>query len=203
MHELTLRSNDDAILSVIQSGARVLDLGCGNGKLLERLVAERQVIARGVEINEQNVRACISRGLSVRQGNIEEGLADFRDNVFDYVILSDTIAYLNYPAPAVTEMLRVGKRAIVSFTNAAYVGARQRFWQGQGYGPSLASGEPRARAITPAQFREFAYIVGANIELELFVQADSPENWKTTDLLEPMNESLSSWVVYVLNRGET
>lgn len=89
----------DAIVELIPARSSVLDLGCGDGSWLVRLVAEKQVNARGVELNETNVRACIGRGLSVRQGNIEEGLDDYSNHAFDYVILSQTLAYLDYPKP--------------------------------------------------------------------------------------------------------
>lgn len=196
------RLDYDIIVSLVPMGAKVLDLGCGDGELLERLVSERQAQARGVEINEAKVRACISRGLSVRQGNIEEGLADFRSGAFDYVILSDTIAYLNTPAPLVSEMLRVGRRAVVSFENASYIGARLRFLRGEGFGPALASGEPRARAITPAQFREFMRLLppSARIEQALFVRTDEILPPMPSGLeIEITSEALARIMVYVLS----
>lgn len=159
----------EAIVAAITAGTRVLDLGCGDGLLLARLVAEKQVVARGIEISEIAVRACIGRGLSVRQGNIEEGLADYPDSAFDYVVLSQTVAYLNRPEPVLREMLRVGKRAVISFDNAGYWRERLRMLNGRGYGTELGSGEPRVRAITLAQFEAFARSVGARVDRTEFV----------------------------------
>ncbi|MCS7060340.1 MAG: methionine biosynthesis protein MetW [Anaerolineae bacterium] len=159
----------DAIIDLIPAKARVLDLGCGDGLLLALLAQRRQVLARGVELNEANVRACIARGLSVRQGNIEEGLADYTDQAFDYVILSETLAYLDRPLPVVQEMLRVGKRAVISFDNAGYWAERWRALRGRGAGYDLCSGEPRARAITLAQFIEFVTCAGAHVEQRIFI----------------------------------
>ncbi len=100
--------------------ARVLDLGCGDGTLLEHLVRHYAVVGRGIELSEQGVLACVRRGLSVRQGNLEEGLADYPDGSFDFVILSQTLPYLDDPGFILQEMLRVGGCAIVSFSNWGY-----------------------------------------------------------------------------------
>ena len=159
----------ETIVDLVPAGSRVLDLGCGDGTLLERLVQQKQVEARGVEISEENVRACIGRGLSVRHGNIEDGLADYRDGAFDCTILSQTLAYLNRPTPVVREMLRVGKHAIISFDNAGHWRERWRALGGRGMGFTLGSGEPRVRAITLAHFEEFAKGLGAAIERAVFL----------------------------------
>ncbi|MBK8988897.1 MAG: methionine biosynthesis protein MetW [Chloroflexi bacterium] len=115
-----LRPDLRVIADLIPSGARVLDLGCGNGELLDFLVHQRQARGRGIELSELGVLACVRRGLTVRQGNLEEGLADYPDDSFDYVILSQTLPYLDNPAMIVREMLRVGRKGVVSFPNWGY-----------------------------------------------------------------------------------
>lgn len=162
------------IVDLVPAGTKVLDLGCGDGELLSELVEHKQIDARGVELSESRVRAAIGRGLSVRHGNIEEGLADYRDNAFDYVILSQTLAYLNKPLPVVREMLRVGKHAVISFDNAGYWRTRLRALAGEGMGHTLASGEPRARAITLGQFEEFTAGVNGRIERAVFLARSRP-----------------------------
>jgi methionine biosynthesis protein MetW len=113
----SLRPDLRAIAELVTPGTRVLDLGCGDGALLEHLVRQGQVKGRGIELSEQGVLACVRRGLSVRQGNLQEGLADYPDGSFDWVILSQTLPFLNDPAMILREMLRVGRQAIVSFSN--------------------------------------------------------------------------------------
>ena len=150
---MSRRPDWDVIVELIPAGTRVLDLGCGNGELLARLLMRKSVFARGVEHDEANVRACVARGLSVRQGDIEEGLADFADGSWDYAILSQTLGCLQRPLPVLAEMLRVARFGIVSFSNAGHWRARWRAASGRGAGTELASGLPLVRSITLAQFR--------------------------------------------------
>ena len=114
---LAERPDFDVIGEIIQPGSRVLDLGCGEGELLAWLVENKRVLARGVEISAPQVRKAISRGVSVYQGDIEEGLADYPDKAFDYVILSQTLQETRAPLDVLTAMLRVGKQAVISFPN--------------------------------------------------------------------------------------
>jgi methionine biosynthesis protein MetW len=116
---VTLAQRPDfyVIGEIVEPGSRVLDLGCGEGELLAWLVENKRVLARGVEISSAHVRKAIARGVSVYQGDIDEGLADYPDNAFDYVILSQTLQETRSPLKVLEEMLRVGRRAIVSFPN--------------------------------------------------------------------------------------
>ncbi len=112
-----LRPDLQIIANFIPAGSRVLDLGCGDGALLEHLVHEQGSQGRGIELSEAGVLACVRRGLSVRQGNLQEGLDDYPDRSFDYVVLAQTLPFLDDPAMILREMLRVGQRAVVSFPN--------------------------------------------------------------------------------------
>ncbi len=110
----------DEIVRIVEPGSTVLDLGCGDGELLGRLVGEKQVRGRGVEIEEEMILRCISKGISVFQGNLDEGLKDYGTKSYDYVILSETLQVVRHPVLLIEEMLRVGRRAIVSFPNFGY-----------------------------------------------------------------------------------
>jgi methionine biosynthesis protein MetW len=114
---LEMRPDFKIIAEIIQPGTRVLDLGCGEGLLLAWLATNKKVLARGVEIEAANVRKAIARGVSAYQGDIDEGLADYPDKAFDYVILSQTLQETRAPLKVLTEMLRVGRKAIISFPN--------------------------------------------------------------------------------------
>ncbi len=114
---ITQRADLLVIADFVQHGERVLDLGCGDGLLLRYLQDTHQIKGRGIELSEAGVLSCVGRGLSVRQGNLHEGLKDYPDGSFETVILSQTLPYLNDPAFIIGEMLRVGRRAIVSFPN--------------------------------------------------------------------------------------
>lgn len=110
------------ISRLVRERSSVLDLGCGDGELMEMLARERQATVRGVEISEEGVYRCIARGLSVHHGDLDEGLEDYPDDSFDYVILSQTLQTVHRPKLVLREMLRVGRLGIVTFPNFA-------FWQ--------------------------------------------------------------------------
>jgi len=111
------RSDYQIISELIEPKAKVLDLGCGEAELLEWLVENKQVEARGIEQNGGAVMKAIARGVSVYQGDLEESLADYPDRTFDYVILSQTLQQTARPLVVLKQMLRVGRRAIVGFPN--------------------------------------------------------------------------------------
>jgi methionine biosynthesis protein MetW len=105
------------IADMVEAGARVLDVGCGDGQLLKLLAEARGVDARGIELSREGVANCVTRGLAVIQGDADTDLVDYPDDSFDYVILSQTIQATRNPRRVLEQMLRVGRRAIVSFPN--------------------------------------------------------------------------------------
>jgi len=115
-----LHLNYNIICELIENGSHILDLGCGDGTLLKMLSEKKHTFGKGIEINQENVIKCINKGLSVIQGNIDEGLEDFEGQDIDYVILNQTLQSVHKPDFVIDEMLRTGKKAIVSFPNFAY-----------------------------------------------------------------------------------
>jgi methionine biosynthesis protein MetW len=105
------------IADMVERGSRVLDVGCGDGALLSLLAERRGVDARGIELSREGVAGCVARGLSVIQGDADTDLAAYPDGSFDYVILSQTIQATRQPREVLENMLRIGRRVIISFPN--------------------------------------------------------------------------------------
>jgi len=115
-----LRSDLRLIAGMIEPHSRVLDIGCGDGALLAYLAHAKGVDARGIELGQSGVNACVRHGLSVIQGDADRDLEAFPDSAFDVVVLSQTLQATRQPRHVLEELLRIGKRAIVSFPNFAF-----------------------------------------------------------------------------------
>jgi methionine biosynthesis protein MetW len=126
------RVDQEIISSWVLPGSSVLDLGCGDGELLTRLIREKRVRAQGVELSEKAIHQCVAGGLSVFQEDIDTGLAEFADKSFDYVILNQTFQQVKKPDFVLQEALRVGRKSIVGFPNFVHFRARfQIFFHGK------------------------------------------------------------------------
>ena len=108
------------ISNLIPNQARILDVGCGDGSLIQSLIQEKDIDARGIELEEENVKKCISKGLSVIEGNAENELGQFPNKSFDFVILSQTLQAFYNPENVLDHLLRIGKYVIVSIPNFGY-----------------------------------------------------------------------------------
>ncbi len=116
----TARVDLVAVANMVTPGSRVLDVGCGDGQLLQLLSEKRGVDARGIEISREGVNLCVAKGLAVIQGDADVDLADYPDDAFDYVILSQTLQATRRPRWVLEQMLRIGRHAIVSVPNFGY-----------------------------------------------------------------------------------
>ena len=111
------RADFREILRLVRPGSRVLEIGCGEGALLELLTREKNIDGRGLEISPEGVSACLARGLAVVQGDADRDLADYPAQAFDYVVLSQTLQQVRDPRAVLIELLRIAERAIVSLPN--------------------------------------------------------------------------------------
>ena len=115
-----LKPNYEIVSQMVAENSSVLDLGCGDGELLKELVENKNVKGLGIEINQDYVVKALEKGLQIIQDNIDEGLKDFENGQWDYVILNQTLQSTIKPDFVIEEMLRIGKKVIVSFPNFAY-----------------------------------------------------------------------------------
>jgi methionine biosynthesis protein MetW len=118
--QIDVRADLALVAKLITPGAKVLDIGCGDGALLKLLETTKRVDARGIELSQKGVNECVARGLSVIQGDADRDLVHYPDHAFDFVILSQTLQATYRPREVVEQMMRIGTRAIVSFPNFAH-----------------------------------------------------------------------------------
>lgn len=168
------------ICNFIEEGAKVLDIGCGDGDLLSKLKAQKNITAYGIEIEDEKIVECISKGLTVFQGNIDEGLQDYTNKCFDYVILSQTMQMVRKPEYVISEILRVGKKAVISFPNFGYWKLRFQLML-TGRAPKTDSlpfewyDTPNTKVLTIKDFRLFCKAKHIKIIKELSLFGDKQE----------------------------
>lgn len=174
----TIRFDLQVIAAEIEAGSRVLDLGCGNGDLLAWLAAHKGIVGTGIERDKDRAAACIARGLSVLQGDLNTEVDDYPDKSFDYVILSQTLQQVFEPARLLYSLSRIGRRAIVSFPNFSHYSIRlQLLFKGRAPKndqlPYSWYDTPNIRVITLADFRKFARDVGYRIVREIAIDTNT------------------------------
>jgi methionine biosynthesis protein MetW len=174
------------IAEMVPGSARVIDVGCGSGELIEHLTRNKGADARGIELSQAGVNACVAKGLSVIQGDADTDLAEYPAESFDFAILSQTIQATRRPKEVLTQLLRIGRRVIVSFPNFGFWKVRLKL--------AFSGRMPRTGALnyawheTPnihlcsiADFVALTDDVGAHVERALAVG----ENGDTRDLSAP------------------
>lgn len=196
---MTLRPDLQVIAAQIAPGARVLDVGCGDGTLMAALQA-KECDVRGLELDAEMVERCVARGLSVMQGDAMRDLADYPDKAFDVAVLSQTLQTARRPADLLDELLRIAASAFVSFPNFAHWRVRCALLLG-GRMPVTDAipvnwyDTPNIHHLTVADFREFARGRGLGVEREWFFARDRQSgpwgaNWR------------AEFAVFLLSRGD-
>jgi methionine biosynthesis protein MetW len=176
-----MRPDLNAIVQWVSSGARVLDLGCGDGQLLRTLWEARQAPGYGVEIDDASVLACVENDVNVIQVDLESGLSLFADRSFDFVILSETLQTIHRIELLMREMLRVGREAIVSFPNFAHWSARLQVAFGRmpvsDTLPYQWYETPNVHHCTIRDFEDLCRRLGIRIRERLALHGGRPVTW--------------------------
>ncbi|HXC57057.1 MAG TPA: methionine biosynthesis protein MetW [Rhizomicrobium sp.] len=167
-----LRPDLAAIAEMIPAGGRVLDVGCGDGALLEHLSLTKGVDGRGIELSQQNVNACVARGLPVMQGDADTDLVEYPDAAFDVAILSQTIQSTRSPRDVLGHLLRIGRRTVISLPNFGHWRVRASLAVHGRMPRTLALNyqwydTPNIHLCTIADFVALANATGATIERAL------------------------------------
>jgi methionine biosynthesis protein MetW len=190
-----LRYDLQIVASWIDEGAKVLGLGCGEGDLLHYLKTHKRGRCTGIEIEETKVARCIERGLTVIKGDINEEVLDYAENSFDVVVLSQTLQQIYDPLNLIETILRIGRRAVVSFPNFSHWNIRFQLLM-TGHAPKSVQlpyewyNTPNIRVITLSDFKRFAKQIGFHIYKEVAIRTHSQDyhgkivrflpNWRAT-----------------------
>jgi methionine biosynthesis protein MetW len=164
------------VADMVAQGARVLDVGCGDGELLHILAERRGVDGRGIELSREGVNECVAKGLAVIQGDADTDLIDYPDDGFDYVILSQTLQATRQPRYVLEQMLRIGRSAVVSFPNFGHWRIRLQVML-NGRMPQTDNlpyawyESPNIHFCTIKDFRDLCDVVGARMEKAVALNA--------------------------------
>ncbi len=198
-----MRFDLQVIASWITPQAKVLDLGCGDGDLLLYLREQNGVHGTGIERTEEKVAACIERGLTILQGDFSEEVKDYPDNCFDFVILSQTLQQVMDPNNLISELLRIGKRVIVSFPNFGHWLIRLQILF---YGKVPITNQlpfewydtPNIRIVTIKDFKEFLQTTEVNLVKEVAINTDHHD--KEGNIIHSFTNLRATYGIMMLER---
>jgi methionine biosynthesis protein MetW len=192
------------VVDIVEPRSRVLDVGCGDGLLLQMLARQKQVDGRGVELSQRGVNDCVAKGLSVIQGDADTDLADYPEDSFDYVILSQTLQTTQRPRVVLDQMLRIGRRAIVSFPNFGHWRVRAQLLL-RGRMPKAPNQEynwyetPNIHLCTIRDFVELVEAIGAHIKQGVALdRGGAPIRFETP---WPVMNLFGAQAIFLLERG--
>jgi methionine biosynthesis protein MetW len=193
------------IAEMVTAAARVIDIGCGDGALLQLLAECKSVDGRGVEISRERVNACVAQGLAVIQGDADRDLADYPDDAFDYAILSLTIQATQNPRAVLENLLRIGRHAIVSFPNFGHWQVRTRLLLGgrmpvTEYLPDAWYESPNAHLCTIKDFADLCAKVEAKVERAVAFNTSGQQLGTWSRLPMTLHNLLGEKAVFLLSR---
>lgn len=193
--------NYKIVCDLIEENSKILDLGCANGELLEILKKEKNIKGLGIEINQDRVLEALEKGLSVVQGDLDKGLAEFQDKTYDYAILNQTLQSTKNPEFIIYEMLRVANKCIVSFPNFAYWRVRfYLFFKGKMPKSKQLPYEwydtPNIHLLTISDFFEFCKKRNVKIEKSVYLTRDKS---RSGFLIKNIANFFSQEVVFVIS----
>ena len=200
-----IRFDLQVIASWIEPGSKVLGLGCGEGELLHFLKKNKRVTCTGIELDEDKVAKCIEKGLTVLQGDINEEVLDYPDNAFDYVILSRTLQQIYEPGELVRDMLRIGRKAVVSFPNFSHWNVRLKLLT-TGRAPLTKQlpyewyNTPNIRVISMEDFRRFSRETGFSILKEVAINTDHRE--KSGNVIKLFANLRATYGVFLIGKRQ-
>ena len=191
----------EVIENWVSSGSRILDLGCGDGSILEALKLNKSVGGYGIEIDKENIQACLEKGLEVIEQNIDEGLSNFQDKSFDTVLVSQTIQVLKNPKQALDEITRIGNQSIIVIPNFGHWKSRLTVFLGGKMPVTETLPEkwyetPNIHLCTVADFENLCSELGIVIEEKKILNSEG----KVSTISSGWSNLLSSAVIYRLSR---